>query len=130
MNYIITNNAEEISKELFRLSVPNDDSDSGMFGVITKGDESALITNLDEDILIHPLKNTEYLKTLIDYTETQKEQLDAYLDTVQIEQTEPEPASGYVLGRFPFRNIVEGFTDIKDEQWMIDNGWLETEEEI
>jgi hypothetical protein len=128
--YILTNNAEEISKELFRLSVPTDNTDSCMFGVLTKGDESALQIDLDADILIHPLKNTEYLKTLIDYTETQKEQLDAYLDTVQVEQTEPEPLSGYVLGRFPFRNIVEGFTDIKDKDWMIENGWITIEEEI
>lgn len=123
--YIITNNAEEISKELFRLSVPNDDSDNCMFEVLTKGDESALRINLDQDILIHPLNNTEYLKTLIDYTETEKAQLDAYLDTVKIDQVGEEPPSGYVLGRFPFRNIVEGFTDIRDEQWMIDNGWGE-----
>ena len=128
--YILTNNAEEISKELFRLSVPTDNTGNCMFEVITKGNESALRINLDEDILIHPLKSTEYLKTLIDYTETQKNQLDAYLDTIQIEQVGEEPASGYVLGRFPFRNIVEGFTDIKDEQWMIDNGWITLEEEV
>jgi len=63
--YILTNNAEEISKELFRLSRPNDNTNNRMFGFLTKGDESALQIDLDEEILIHPLKNTEYLKTLI-----------------------------------------------------------------
>ena len=128
--YILTNNAEEISKELFRLSRPNDNTNNCMFGFLTKGDESALQIDLDEETLIHPLKNTEYLKTLINYTETQKVQLDAYLDTIQIEQVGEEPPSGYVLGRFPFRNIVEGFADIKDEKWMIDNGWITVEEEV
>ena len=128
--YILTNNAEEISKELFKLSRPNDYSDNCMFDVLTKGKESALRINLDADILIHPLKNTEYLKTLIDYTTEQKSQLDAYLDSVEVEQVGEEPLSGYVLGRFPFRNIVEGFTEIKDEQWMIENGWITITEEI
>ena len=127
--YILTNNAKEISEELFKLSRPNNNNGL-MFGYIEKDGEFALEIDLDAEVLIHPLKDTTKLKELINYADEQKEQLDAYLDSVEIKQTEPEPPSGYVLGRFPFRNIVEGFTEMKDREWMVLNGWIIEDDNI
>lgn len=130
MMYIITDNAIEISKELYRLSRPIDfESDSMMFGVITHSDKrTALEVDLDAEILIHPLKDTTTLKNLVNYTPEQVQQLEDYFDSVQLDQDGEEPESGWVLGRFPFGNIVTGFTEIYDEQYMINNGWIENTE--
>lgn len=128
MNYIITNNAIELNIELFKLSVLNN-TQLGCFEVIThptSGDKAFVINDLDTEILVHPNCDTTRLKELvIAYTEEQKEQLGEYIDSIAIPQSPPEPASGYILGRFPFRGIVEGYTDIWSKQSMIDTGWIE-----
>ena len=132
MNYIITENAIEISKEIYRLSRPTDyDVESLNFGTLTHEDgRTALVFDLDYEILIHPLKDTARLIELTNYTPQQVIQLNAYFDDVQKAQDGEEPLSGWVLGRFPFRNIVEGYVTIYTEDEMILDGWIKIDENI
>lgn len=127
MNYIITNNAEEISKELYRLSKPLDyDSNLMLFKVVSLLDgRKAIMFNLDDEVLIHHHRNTETLQELIDYTDTQIESLNNYLESVEVRQYGRPPKSGYVLGRFPFKNIVVGFADVYDKEYLITNNLIE-----
>jgi len=126
--YIITNNAKEISKELFKLGVLNN-LDNSLFSVIThENGLTALEFDLDEDVLIHPNFNVTKLIELTDYTPEQQIDLANYFDSIKIDQAGEEPKSGFVLGRFPFKNIVEGYTDIKDYEYMEANGWFPIED--
>ena len=130
MNYLISEagSSLEISQELWNLSVLGQ-REGQIFEVIThpsNGFTALVVGNLDTEILVHPNKNTDRLKELLTdppYDQATKDQLEAYIDSVVIPQEPPEPPSGYVLGRFPFRNVVEGYVPIHDEQYMIDNGW-------
>ena len=130
MNYIITDNAKEISKELFTLGVPNN-KDNSFFGVITHKDGyTALEIKLEEDILIHPNFNVTKLIELTDYTPQQQIDLSNYFESIKIDEVGEEPKSGFALGRFPFKNIVVGYTEIKDYEYMEANGWFPNEEII
>lgn len=126
MNYIITNNALEISKELYRLSRPLDYEDEiKMFDVVSLLDgRFAIAFNITDEILVHHHRNTDNLKELIDYSSEQIQQLELYLESVEIRQYGRPPKSGHVLGRFPFINIVQGFTEIYTEQDLIDNNLI------
>ena len=124
MNYIITDNAKGISRELFTLGVPNN-IDGSLFSVVThENGLTALEINLDEDVLIHPNFDVRRLIELTDYTPEQQAQLTTYFNLIKIDQIENEPKSGFVLGRFPFKNIVVGYTEIKDYEYMEANGWF------
>ena len=124
MNYIITNNAIEISKELYRLSVPND-IESSLLGVMHhKNGETALSFNLDENVLIHPSFTVTRLIELTNYTPEQQINLRAYFDSIKIDEVGDAPESGFYLGRFPFKNIVVGYADIKNQEYMESNGWF------
>jgi hypothetical protein len=130
MNYIITNNALEISKELYRLSRPLDYEDNiTMFKVVDLLDgRKALMFRTEDEILVHHHRNTDNLKVLIDYSEEQIQQLEVYLESVEIRQYGRPPKSGHVLGRFPFINIVQGFTEIYDREYLITNNLIDAEE--
>ena len=124
MNYIITENAIEISKELYRLSVPND-IESSLLGVMHhKNGETALSFNLDENVLIHPSFDVTRLIELTNYTPEQQINLRAYFDSIKIDEVGDAPESGFYLGRFPFKNIVVGYADIKNQEYMELNGWF------
>ena len=124
MNYIITNNAVEISKELYRLSVPND-IESSLLGVMHhENGETALYFNLDENVLIHPSFDVTRLIELTNYTPEQQINLKAYFDSIKIDEVGDAPESGFYLGRFPFKNIVVGYADIKNQEYMESNGWF------
>lgn len=131
MNYIISNNAKEISKELFNLGVP-DNNEISLLRTVThpETNETALSFNLDEEVLIHPDFNVTRLIELTDYTIEQQEGLQAYFESVKIEQFGDAPDSGFYLGRFPFNNIVVGYADIKDRDFMDLNGWFPKIEDI
>ena len=124
MNYIITENAKEISKELYKLSVPND-IESSLLGVMHhENGETALYFNLDENVLIHPSFDVTRLIELTNYTPEQQINLKAYFDSIKIDEVGDAPESGFYLGRFPFKNIVVGYADIKDQEYMESNGWF------
>lgn len=128
-NYLISTagNSLSISKELHKLSQPDYSNGNMIFDVInhpSNGETALVVEDLDYEILVHPNNNLDNLKTLLTaYDEAAKAELEAYIDTIAIEQVGEEPASGWVLGRFPFRNVVEGYVDIHDQQYMFDNGW-------
>ena len=122
--YIITNNAQDISKELFTLGVPNN-ANGSLFGVIThENGETALEFDLDDDVLIHPNFNVTKLIELTDYTTQQQIDLTNYFESIKIDEVGNEPKSGFVLGRFPFKNMVVGYTEIRDKEYMEANGWF------
>ena len=124
MSYIITENAQEISKELFSLGVPNNTNGS-LFGVIThENGETALEFDLEDKVLIHPNFDVTKLIELTNYTIEQQVNLQGYFNSIKINQLGQEPASGFVLGRFPFQNIVVGYTEIRDKEYMEANGWF------
>ena len=125
MNYILTEKANEISKELFRLGVPND-TDSSLLGTVMHPttNETALAFNLDENVLIHPSFDVTSLIELTNYTPEQQINLKAYFDSIKIDEVGEAPESGFYLGRFPFKNIVVGYADIKNQEYMESNGWF------
>ena len=122
--YIITPNAQEISKELFNLGVPNNTNGS-LFGVVThENGEAALEFDLEDKVLIHPNFDVTKLIELTNYTIEQQVNLQGYFNSIKINQLGQEPASGFVLGRFLFKNIVVGYTEIRDKEYMEANGWF------
>ena len=122
--YIITNNAQEISKELFNLGVLNN-TNGFLFGVIThENGLTALEFDLEDDVLIHPNFDVTKLIELTNYTIEQQVNLQGYFNSIKINQLGQEPVSGFVLGRFPFQNIVVGYTEIRDKEYMEANGWF------
>ena len=129
--YVIAPNSTDISKELHRLSMPfGYNEDVKMFDVLTHSDgRKAMVVDLDAEILIHPLKNTSKLQELISYTPEQITSLNEYLDFLLRDQPTEEPPSGFLLVRIPFRNLITGFTGVSDEEYMINDGWIEIEEE-
>lgn len=130
MNYLISEagDSKAISYELANLSKLNP-IEVYVFSVIThptNGQTSLVVADLDYEILVHPNKDLSTLKDLLSdppYDPVVKQQLEDYINSIVVPQLPPEPASGYILGRFPFRNVVEGYVPIHDEQYMIDNGW-------
>ena len=124
MNYIITENAKEISKELLNLGVP-DNKNGSLFSVLThENGSTALEFNLEYDILIHPNFDVTKLIELTNYTPEQQIGLTDYFESVKINQEGNEPKEGFYLGRFPFKNIVVDYVDIYDREYMKDNGWF------
>ena len=121
--------SQAISRELANLAflTPNN---SSIFEVIkhpTNGFTALVVADLDYQILVHPNKDLQPLINLLSNPPYDPEviaQLTAYVESIVIPQLPPEPPSGYVLGRFPFRNVVEGYVDIHDAQYMTDNGWF------
>lgn len=125
--YIITDNAFEISSELPRLA--NENATSSMFSCIThpsNGSTAISISNLDHNVLVHPNceDSINRLKGMVSYDDDQKEALGAYILSIAIPQDPPEPGSGYILGRFPIRNIIEGFTTVYTFDEMVILGWF------
>ena len=129
MSYLINTegNSALISKELVNLSILNND-DLDAFPYIShpsNGETALVIENMDDEILVHPEADTTELKNLLTaYTEEQKVELDAYIDSLRIDTSGEEPPSGWVFGRFTMRSVTEGFTDIYEYQYMVDNGWF------
>ena len=132
MNYLISEEGKsrEISYELANLAFLIHD-DSYTFEVIThptNGQTALVVNDLDYEILVHPNKDLTALKDLMSnppYDPVVVQQLEDYIDSIVIPQLPPEPSSGYVLGRFPFRNVVEGYVPIHDNEYMVNNGWFE-----
>ena len=140
MKYIITNSAKEINIELMRLSVLSNKS-NGYFKVIehpqtketafvfedVKDSEGNVIgSQLDTEILVNPNSDTSRLIELTTaYTEEQKTELDTYIKTIPSIQEGKTPKGGCLLSRFPFRNLVEGYIDIKEHEYMDQEGWFD-----
>ena len=131
MKYLISEGGKSaaISYELANLAFLTS-REANVIEVIThptNGFTSLVVADLDYEILVHPNKDLTALKDLMSdppYDPVVVQQLEDYIDSIVIPQLPPEPPSGYRLGRFPFRNVVEGYVNIHDAQYMIDNGWF------
>ena len=130
MNYIISTSgkSQEISEELLKLSTLGA-YDGLMFPTIThpiSGYTALCIGDLDTEILVHPLCDLTNLKTITSvYSDEQKLIFEAWIKTFSEGfLNEPEPVSGYPLESFPIRLLIEGYADVFEDQYMIDNGWI------
>lgn len=140
MNYIIVlpeagltseERAKAISEELFKISRPPHvrnprDVSRYVFGWMRhpETDETqpnfdmhALTVDLDYNIYVHPENNLDGLLALFpEVPEAEKEQLAAYI-------------ASSATNRFPFGNIIPSTANVRDKQYMDDNGWFPVEEE-
>ena len=117
MNYIINDNADLISKELYKISRPNtvnqDDETQYYLEWIEKGIEKALkINDLDFTIIVHPDHNLDNLILLVGPAYT-TEQIDAIIELLNDNST------------IKFSDLLVPTIQVHDTQYMIDHGWIE-----
>lgn len=111
--------AIEINRELLRLTRPayleqEGDVTSGIFRVICKGDEAALCYPEDYVLTIHPNHNISKLVLLMgsDMGSNEIQQLAGVLATYT---------------NVPFKFLIPENSDDVDFDWMVENGWINTE---
>ena len=131
MEYILVNpegflnsleRANVISRELYNITFPvfqqsEGEADNNLFPWITHPDdpnEAALVVNSTYIIKVHPSCTLEKLVSVFP-------ELDAN-ERFQLS------SAIHQLGMFPFGLILPDTVTIRDEQYMIDNGWFEEEE--
>ena len=138
MKYIIQNNVEQISRELYRLSQPN--QEGSVLEVFTHPitGEKALgfqvegtpIPDTDPQefekdifILVHHDANLDDIVSLT--TSGNEQALRIMAEGTKIDVTgQQEPPSGYVLGGFNFTINANRFGQIKPQIFMENNGWF------
>ena len=127
--YIISpiGNSKDISLELLKLSVLSA-TDGGLYEVVNhpdNGQTALVVGDMYSDVLIHPNCDTTKIKELTpNYTLEEQQALDAYVDSLRLPQDGDEPVGGWVLGRFPFINLIAGYTVIYSYQDLYDAGWF------
>ena len=129
MNYIIHNNAEEISKQFYRLSRP-DNNIGSMYPVFThptSGDTAFGYEDGEPILVSHNIVNANDLINAIGLTGGQANSFENKIQSTIVIPQGQEPASGYVLGRFPSSGIMNQVGEIKSKNWMESNGWFPTE---
>lgn len=120
-----TGKSKLISEALLALSIG--ESLGEVYSTIThptNGQTAIEVFNMDSEVLVSPTADTTQLKELLNYTEAQKAELDAYIDTLRIDESGQEPVSGWVYGRFTIGSVTEGFIPIYGHQYMVDNDWF------
>jgi len=113
--------AKQITRELYNISRPvliqaEGEKASTVFGIVTHPDgiQNALQVNTDYLIFVHPAATLEKLVACFpELTNDERFQLSAYVQTNH---------------RFPFAHIIPSTTTVRDHQYMIDNGWFESDE--
>ncbi len=131
MEYILINpegflnsleRAKVITRELYNISFPvfqqsQDEADNNLFPWITHPDdanEAALVVDSTYIIKVHPSCTLEKLVSVFpELDPDERFQLSSAI---------------HQLGMFPFGLILPDTVTIRDEQYMIDNGWFEAEE--
>ena len=131
MEYILINpegflnsleRAKVITRELYNITFPvftqtEVNADSTLFPYITHPDdakEAALVVNSTYIIKVHPSCTLEKLVSVFpELDPDERFQLSSAI---------------HQLGMFPFGLILPDSVTIRDEQYMIDNGWFEEEE--
>jgi hypothetical protein len=115
--------AKQITRELYNISRPvliqaEGEKDSTVFGIVVHPDgiQNALQVNTDYLIHVHPAATLEKLVACFpELTNEERFSLSAYVQT---------------NSKFPFGHIIPSTTTIRDQQYMIDNGWFTDENEI
>jgi len=135
MNYIIHDNAEEISKGFYRLSRPDSirpssEDNHKMYQVFThptSGDK-AFGYSVDDPVLVSHFMDGIDAVELTDAIGLNVGGVNGFNNKIQSTIVIPqgqEPASGHVLGRFPSDAIMNQVGEIKSYSWMVTNGWFE-----
>jgi len=115
--------AKQITRELYNISRPvliqaEGEKASTVFGIVTHPDgiQNALQVDTDYLIHVHPAATLEKLVACFpELTNEERFSLSAYVQT---------------NSKFPFGHIIPSTTTIRDQQYMIDNGWFTDENEI
>jgi len=132
MNYIIVlpegvlnseQRANRISEELYNITAPlaiQEPYQHGgkVFGIIAHPDgvQHALTITLDYPIPVHPQATLEKLIALF----------------TELTEAEIRALSSYVLNsqQFPFAAIIPSTTTVRDQEYMIENGWFPEDSEL
>ena len=132
MNYIIVlpegvlnseQRANRISEELYNITAPlaiQEPYQHGgkVFGIIAhpNGVQHALTITLNYPIPVHPQATLEKLIALF----------------TELTEAEIRALSSYVLNsqQFPFAAIIPSTTTVRDQEYMIENGWFPEDSEL
>lgn len=133
MNYIIHENSEDISLYFYRLSRPQETGVNSMCPIFIHPEDGRIAFgyNIDEPILVHHDLDGVDADDLTDAIGLNNGQTKAFNNKIQStikNQNGAEPLSGYVLGRFPSSGIMHQVGSVKNESFMINDGWFQTEE--
>ena len=109
--------AYQITRELYNISRPvliqaEGEAASTVFGIVVHPDgiQNALQVDTDYLIHVHPAATLEKLVACFpELTNEERFSLSAYVQT---------------NNKFPFGHIIPSDTTIRDQQYMIDNGWF------
>lgn len=113
--------AYQITRELYNISRPvliqaEGEAASTVFGIVVHPDGVQNALQVDTDYLIH-VHEAATLEKLVacfpELTNDERYQLSAYVQTNH---------------RFPFEHIIPSTVTVRDQQYMIDNGWFPEED--
>ena len=115
--------AEAITRELYNITVPlaiqqDYQKDGKVFGVVVHPDgvQHALQVDPAYIIPVHPQANLEKLVAMFpDLTDTERVTLQGYIHTSDA---------------FPFGAIVPSTTTLRDHDYMVEQGWFPSEDEV
>ena len=115
--------AEAITRELYNITVPlaiqqEYQKDGKVFGVVVHPDgvQHALQVDPAYIIPVHPQANLEKLVAMFpDLTDTERVTLQGYIHTSDA---------------FPFGAIVPSTTTLRDHDYMVEQGWFPSEDEV
>ena len=113
--------AKQITRELYNISRPvliqaEGEKASTVFGIVVHPDGIQNALQVDTDYLIHVHEAATLEKLVACFPELTSEErysLSAYVQT---------------NNKFPFGHIVPSDTTIRNQQYMIDNGWFPEED--
>ena len=134
MRYVINNNAEEISKQFYRLSRPDSvrpsqEDNHSMYPIFThpiSGDKAFGFED-SEPILVHhdwEAIDCDELTNAIGLTGGQKNGFNNKIQSTILPPQAQEPASGHILGRFPSNGIMPQSGTVKNQSQMEADGWF------
>ena len=115
--------AKQITRELYNITVPlavqaDYQKDGTVFGVVKHPDgvQHALQVDPAYIIPVHPQANLEKLVSMFpDLTDTERVTLQGYIHTQE---------------QFPFGAIVPSTTTLRDHDYMVEQGWFPSDEEL
>ena len=113
--------AKSITRELYNITTPPAvqqpyQKDGTVFGVIEHPDGVQFALQVDTEYII-PVHEQATLEKLVSLFP-------------ELSDTERFNLQSYVLNtdQFPFAAIIPSTTTVRDQQYMIDNGWFESDE--
>lgn len=115
--------AKHITRNLYNISRPvviqsEKEKDCAVFGIVYHPDgvQAALQVDTNFEIYVHEAANLERLTSAFpELTEQERYALTAYIQTND---------------KFPFGHIVPSTVTVRDQQYMIDDGWFPADDLI